>query len=202
MKNNKLFIAGLITVFVALVSLTLVSNTWAKYTSSVTGTDTARVAKWSWSYAKDASNNVLIDLFNDTKVCELDVHNEPWIEADLHVAQGQALVAPGTGGMFKLQVTNNSEVTGKVSFNFNVTGAAVPFEFKIDEGEWSDTLSNLSSENVAMGATKTVTIYWRWLYERGTTDADKDANNLQDTTLGNASNTVIVDVKINFEQVD
>ena len=202
MKNNKLFIAGLITVFVALVSLTLVSNTWAKYTSSVTGTDTARFAKWSWSYAKDASNNVLIDLFNDTKVCELDVHNEPWIEPDLHVAQGQALVAPGTGGMFKLQVTNNSEVTGKVSFNFKVTGADVPFEFKIDEGEWSDTLSNLSSENVAMGATKTVTIYWRWLYERGTTDAEKEANNKQDTDLGIASETVTVSVTIKFEQVD
>lgn len=202
MKKNKLFIAGLVTVFVALVSLTLVSSTLAKYTSSVTGTDTARVAKWSWSYAKDASNNVLIDLFNDTKVCELDVHDEPWIEPDLHVAQGKALVAPGTGGMFKLQVTNNSEVTGKVSFDFEVSGAQVPFEFKIDEGEWSDTLSDLSSENVAMGATKTVTIYWRWLYERGTTEAEKEANNKQDTELGIASETVTVSVTINFEQVD
>ena len=202
MKTNKLFIAGLITVFVALVSLTLVSNTWAKYTSTASGTDSARVAKWSWSYAKDTSNNVLIDLFNDTKVCELDVHNEPWIEPDLHVAQGQALVAPGTGGKFELKVTNNSEVTGKVSFDFDVSGASIPLEFKVDSGSWTSTLSDISSENVAMGATKTVTIYWRWLYERGTTEAEKEANNKQDTELGIASETVTVSVTINFEQVD
>ena len=53
-----------------------------------------------------------------------------------------------------------------------------------------------------MGATKTVTIYWRWLYERGTTDAEKEANNKQDTDLGIASETVTVSVTINFEQVD
>ncbi len=202
MKNNKLFIAGLITVFVALVSLTLVSNTWAKYTSTASGTDSARVAKWAWTYETYDTDKVLIDLFDDTYVYELDIYNEPIETADLHVSQGQALIAPGTGGKFELKVTNNSEVTGKVSFDFNVSGASIPLEFKVDSGSWTNTLSDVSSENVAIGASKTVTIYWRWLYERGTTDAEKDANNSQDTTLGIASETVTVDVTINFEQVD
>ena len=153
-------------------------------------------------YEKDASDKVKIDLFNDSTVYELNIDNEPGTEADLHVSQNQALVAPGTGGKFELKVTNNSEVTGKVSFDFNVSGASIPLEFKVDSGSWTSTLSDVSSENVAIGASKTVTIYWRWLYERGTTDAEKETNNSQDTTLGNASNTVIVDVKINFEQVD
>lgn len=202
MKNNKLFIAGLVTVFVALCSLTLVSSTWAKYTSTASGTDSARVAKWSWQYNTYDTDKVLIDLFNDSKVYELDVNNNPSIEADLHVAQGEALIAPGTGGKFALEVTNNSEVTGKVAFDFEVTGADVPLEFKVDNGDWSSNLSDISSENVAMGATKTVTIYWRWLYERGANESEIEANDKADTVLGIASETVTVSVTINFEQVD
>lgn len=200
MKKNKLFIAGLVTVFVALCSLTLVSSTWAKYTSSASGSDSARVAKWAWQYEEDGSGNVLIDLFKTT-VYELNVNDEPGLEADLHVAQGQALIAPGTGGKFDLKVTNNSEVTGEVAFDFTVSGADVPLQFKVDDGEWSDTLTDVTSSQVAMGATKTVTIYWRWLYER-TDGSGLEANDKEDTDLGIASGTVTVEVDIDFVQVD
>ena len=46
MKKNKLFLLGLFVVFAAVLSLSLVSNTLAKYTSSDNGSDSARVAKW------------------------------------------------------------------------------------------------------------------------------------------------------------
>ena len=96
------------------------SSTNAAYRTEISGTDGARVAKWEWLYEKDSSDKVKIDLFNDSKVYELNTLNEPGTEADLHVSQGKALIAPGTGGKFELKVTNNSEVTGKVSFDFNV----------------------------------------------------------------------------------
>ena len=46
MKRNKLFLLGLFVVFAAVLSLSLVSSTFAKYTSSESAADTARVAKW------------------------------------------------------------------------------------------------------------------------------------------------------------
>lgn len=49
MKKNRLFVLGLVTVFVALVSLTFVSSTWAKYTTQATGQDNARVAYWGFT---------------------------------------------------------------------------------------------------------------------------------------------------------
>ena len=41
MKKNKIFTLGLVITFVFVVSLTLVSGTFAKYTSTVTGNDSA-----------------------------------------------------------------------------------------------------------------------------------------------------------------
>ena len=55
MKRNKLFILGICTVMVALVSLSLVSGTWAKYTSTVSGSSAARVAKWDVVYTDNAA---------------------------------------------------------------------------------------------------------------------------------------------------
>ena len=46
MKRNKLFLLGLFVVFAAVLSLSLVSSTFAKYTSSGDAADSARVAKW------------------------------------------------------------------------------------------------------------------------------------------------------------
>ena len=39
MKKNRILIAGVITAFVALITLSLVSGTWAKYTSQVQGSE-------------------------------------------------------------------------------------------------------------------------------------------------------------------
>ena len=46
MKKNRIFILGIVTMFVAILSLTLVSGTLARYTSSGKGSDSVQVAKW------------------------------------------------------------------------------------------------------------------------------------------------------------
>ena len=75
MKKNKFFMLGIITVFVAILSLTFVSSTFARYTSQVSGTDSARVAIWKWSFTEDVqgtqSSLATIDLFK-TQVYDLD----------------------------------------------------------------------------------------------------------------------------------
>ena len=116
MRKNRLFILGIFTVMVALVSLSLVSGTWAKYTSTVSGKDTARVAKWDVKVntVKGASTKqtVTFDLFSTTAIldtkdglAETDVTNNP--DDDKNV------IAPGTKGKVTFTLRNDSEVSAE-----------------------------------------------------------------------------------------
>ena len=90
MKKNKLFIAGLVTVFVALVSLTLVSSTWAKYTSNgltpesyrfIGTTQVTGSAKYRTYFAKDPNYDTDATLNNvetfskSTSLTRIDIFN-------------------------------------------------------------------------------------------------------------------------------
>ncbi|MDD7314818.1 MAG: hypothetical protein PUH11_03725, partial [Bacilli bacterium] len=117
MKKNKVLLLGIITVFVAIFSLTLVSGTWAKYTSTVSGADNAKVAKWEWKVSDlevkqgMTSTNFKFDLFNTIKdtagADEKDVKEN--------------LIAPGTSGEFSFNIANLSEVNAKYYITFEVT---------------------------------------------------------------------------------
>ena len=174
MKRNKLFIAGLVTVFVALVSLTLVSSTWAKYTSNATGSDTARVASWEWKLNdKELHEAVSFDLFTTVKDT-----NGTGNEKDVN----STLIAPGVQGSFAINLSNASEVTSKLTVTLSAeeTSAGshdIPIQYA-DNAEFTGATSDLASlgwnETVKAGqapATASKTIYWRWVYN-GDTDLD------------------------------
>ena len=132
MKKNKVLLLGIITVFVAIFSLTLVSGTWAKYTSEVSGTSTATVAKWAWKVdsTKVVGDGTTATSFNvnlfktikeeDTTTEETDVKN--------------GLIAPGTGGQLSFTVENASEVSGKVVLKFEESEnlSNIPLEYSVD----------------------------------------------------------------------
>ena len=190
MRKNKFFIAGLVTVFVALVSLTLVSSTWAKYTSTVTGTDSAKVAKWAWKYEGTAldldAGSVTFNL--------LETVEDYGGGSDADVAPG--VMAPGTKGQFVLEFENVSEVNGKIEIAFDVENAAgIPLEYSLNNAHWGTDLEALVFEEaVGMNDTSTCTVYWRWAFESG--DDEKD------TDLGIAEATITVKATVTFEQVD
>ena len=98
MKDNKLVKVFLIALLIVMVGLILVSGTYAKYTTTFTGSDTATVAKFKVSSNTTAGT---FDLFKTAK--EVD-----GTTADAEVVNGK--VAPGTGGKFDIQLTNDSEV--------------------------------------------------------------------------------------------
>ncbi len=199
MKKNKLFIAGLVTVFVALVSLTLVSSTWAKYTSTATGSDQARVAKWAWQFngtdidlasAKSVTFNLFNNVADTSDADETDDENVKNGNGD------EVIIAPGTKGEFSFSVTNASEVTGLYDISFTCTNAGnVPLEFSLDGTNWKSDITQLdfTAETVAAGNTSTAAkLYWRW-------DFDGD-----DTQLGIKASldTVTVTATVSMEQVD
>ena len=194
MRKNRLFILGIFTVMVALVSLSLVSGTWAKYTSSVSGSDSARVAKWEWNYkgAKVTAENVSFDLFGT-------IYEEDTTSTENHVVSG--LIAPGTGGSFAISFENESEVTATMNVTFSQTETSdIPVEFSFDknfaDGSVKSNIADLSwSQVLSVNSTAVEkTVYWRWTY---------NGNDANDTALGaKGTDTITVSMSVVFTQVD
>lgn len=200
MKKNKVLLLGIITVFVAIFSLTLVSGTWAKYTSTVSGADTAKVAKWAWN-VNDAdltlgttTGTVQFNLF-DT-VLDTATGNDGKTDTDVKPGTGTPIIAPGTKGLFELKVTNKSEVNGTLKVELAQSDANVPLKFSTNGTDYK-TLAELNTElestAVDFGATQTIKIHWMWAFE---------GNDATDTTLGIAGETVTVNATLTFTQVD
>ena len=205
MKKNRLFVLGIITMFVAILSLTLVSGTMARYTSEISGSDTARVAKWSVLVENvDAAeeNNFTINLFKTI----IDTKNDD-VETDVKPGNGtDQIIAPGTKGSFEINLKNASEVTAAYAIDFTVTNSMnIPVKFSLTgaEGSWVDSIEDIEFDNpdsptnnalAANGGETSFTIYWQWAYA---------GNDALDTNLGvDGSATITVDVKVTFTQVD
>lgn len=209
MRKNKMMRTASALLVATLLTTSVISGTFAKYTSTASAEDSARVAKWSFKVGdKDivANETISFDLFNTVK--EADTENT---EEHLQKTDG-TIIAPGTGGSFDIVLTNESEVTAKYAIDFTETNESkVPVEYKIGtDGEWTADISTLnikasdSAEDTLAYAngTKTITVYWRWAYEAADTPV-KEQSDVNDTKLGAASTaTVAVSAKITATQVD
>ena len=213
MKRNRLFILGIVTVLVALLSLTLVSGTFAKYTSTATGSDTAKVAKWSvevndHEIANATQQTVEFSLFDaakvyDTKDADFTVAGTD--DADVKNGSTDALIAPGTWGKCAVVIENLSEVTAKATVTFAQTNSSnVPMEYSLDGSTWTSNIGTLSVTTADLAiesGSETVNLWWRWVFEGGS-----EALDTADTALGIAAQTtapsVVVTATIVATQVD
>lgn len=211
MKKNKLFIIGLVTVFVALLSLTLVSSTFAKYTTTGNGTATARVAKWGFT---EVTMNLENDLFKTVYVTD---------ESE-NVKSTTNVIAPGTEGSASFGFTYDA--TGKanapeVAYNFtiNAIGACADtiknntsIKWYLDETEYKfDELLNAikalsgdptGTKKYNAGELPTLangtfmhTVKWVWKFE---------GNDATDTSMGNAASLaeVTLEITVTATQID
>ena len=203
--GNKMLKLTSFVLLVTMVALTLVSGTYAKYTSTASGTDSAVVAKWdikagvSGSETSITGSNAtvafnLFDTINDTGNTA----------AETDVAAGK--IAPGTAGSFEMSIKNDSEVTARYGINYTVTGNNVPIEFSTDGSNWVTSLSNVAPSNdtqIAMNSSANVTVMWRWAFTGDTsanfTSTQTDAT---DTALGLSTPEVTVAATLTVEQVD
>jgi len=228
--NKKITVLGGLLMAVVMTAYS-VSGTYAKYTSTFTGSDSARVAKWAFKIgditdtsAENAGTTFTFDLFktiNDTKDGnkETDVKDG---QANLaEGATGENIIAPGTQGSFTVALQNLSEVTAKYSLELTETNAGnVPIEYSIDNGAtWiiatevdgvrTIAFTGITDETLIMnaGADTTKTIQWRWAFEgkdsENYTTGDNAQTDATDTTLGiGGTATVTVDAKVIVTQVD
>lgn len=198
MKKNKIFTLGLVITFVFVVSLTLVSGTFAKYTSTVTGNDSASVAKWAFQYGTSEGTLSDVDL-SSTKTIAFNLFDTILdTNGDTETDVAANKIAPGTKGSFQFVVKNVSEVNATFDLTLELTGAQVPFQYtiQVDEGAASSastTLPMLNNQAINMNASTTITITWEWPFE---------GNDETDTTLGIEASTVTIKATIVFVQVD
>lgn len=178
-------------------TMCFVGGTFAKYTSSGTGTDTATVAKWSFKVGETdiATNGTFtFDLFKTIKDT-----NGTDNESDMSPVDG-SIIAPGTQGSFDLVLKNESQVTAQYAIDYTVTNTNnIPVKFSVNGGTtWTDTLDDVVASDetkLAVGSVATtITVQWKWAF---------DGNDTTDTNLGkDGTATLEVSAKVTATQVD
>ena len=209
-KDNKIMKFASFVLLITVIALILVAGTYAKYTSTATGSDTAVVAKWDIK-AGVKDSEVSITGSNPEVAFNLfdTILDEETGLAETDVTSGK--IAPGTKGEFELSIKNDSEVTAQYAIDFTVTkGASVSdanILFSIDGSTWTSDLADITASDdtkLAMdGGNDTVKVMWKWAYE--TTDGDAT-----DTTVGTnataateeAAKTITVQAVLTATQVD
>ncbi len=181
-KHKSLSTFVVLVVMLVMICVVSISNTYAKYTTTVTGTDKAKVALWKFEINDTAlasgDTTYTLGLFNT--INELDDSASVSAETDVKKETGKNIIAPGTQGSFDIKIKNASEVNATYAIEFNVSGAeGMNLKFSIDGGtDTTNTLTNIPVTDIAMGDTKTVKVAWKWEYEVD------DATNDADTALG------------------
>ena len=197
MKNDRITRFAILILALTIITLMIVSGTFAKYTSSATGSDTATVAKWSIKVGSGdgieiagSSSTVSFDLFSTIKDedggSEADVAGKASGTAVGSTSATAKIIAPGTSGSFDIIVKNESEVNATYSIAFESNNTSIPIEFSTDGTTWKSTLSEANVTNAAINmnsAAQTKTVYWRWAYDVSA------ARDTADTNLGVAAQT-------------
>jgi len=189
MKKNWVLRLGLLAMVLTLVTMPMVSSTYAKYVTEATGTDTARVAKWGVTITADSAGDGMFDLtyVKDDATFTLGPNS---------VISTENVVAPGTSGSYTFTLAGIPEVAVRVSFgassikdNWLVsTKAYEPLNWTIYNGTnyWTGsawgaktyfTLADLESELSSLtvdyianaSIATTYTIGWEWPFEWSST---------------------------------
>jgi len=219
-KNKVLRVAGLALVL-TLITTCLLAHTLAKYTTSVSGTDTARVAKWGWSATTTT------DIFQTS-------YENSSSKLTVETNASDKIVAPGTSGEVTITPTGTSEVATKLTYTVSETNASgIPIIYEYDgkyytsstrytadgstqyqmilanDGTTKTALalqnggltalqtaltaaSTTIAPNATVASTDSKTIKWYWAYE--VYDAAGElitATDISDTTLGSGGTATV-----------
>ena len=202
--NNTRKRSSMMVRLVAVLAVTMmftmcfVGGTFAKYTSSGTGTDSATVAKWSFKVGETdiaTTDTFTFDLFKTIK--DSDGTNN---ETEMNPVDG-SIIAPGTQGSFDLVLTNASQVTAQYAIDYTVTNNNdIPVKFSVDGGTtWTNDLADVAASDstklAANSGTTTIKVQWKWDFN-GSDDSF-------DTALGIGGNAVLtVKAEVTATQVD
>lgn len=218
MKKNWAARLVVLVAVLTLITASLVSGTFAKYTTEVSGTDTVRVAKFAFDISEGSTEinttGTAIDIF--TMAADSGVTTSP-----------AGIIAPGTTGDFAIDLSNTSEVDVDVVFTLTETNSSnVPVYYLYGTQRYSEVLTgsytgdnNGSYQTLAQLATAmqaaaaglseatdgvtpselTYNLTWVWAFESAGTGQSDAA----DTALGLAGTPeVTLEITITATQSD
>jgi hypothetical protein len=206
-KKNWAMRIGSLAFVLTLVSTSLVSGTFSKYTTTVSGAEQVRVAKFAFNlkdgtgtFTETQTTEATYDIF--TMADDTGVYNNG--------VNSSKFIAPGTTGDFNLTVENLSEVDVAATFALTETNAnniPVYYTYGADTQRYSavltgtydggagtyKTLGDLATAMAAAGArieatdgvtaaTQAYKLNWYWAFESAGTQQTDDI----DTALGKA----------------
>jgi len=224
MRKNKVMRVASALLVAVLLSTCAISGTFAKYVTTASGTDTARVAKWG----------VAITANGTTFAKEYDTHDAGYAGTIAKsVISTDNVVAPGTGGdMASMTISGTPEVAVKVTYeadfdissNWTVDGTFYcPLIINVEgtrvDGKDYDAEADFEAavENLINGWTKayapgtdlsgndvkadSVSVSWEWPF------STSEENDVKDTWLGGQASadnaaTVTLSIKTTVTQID
>lgn len=222
MKKNKTMRVAAVMVVLAMLSTCLVSGTFAKYVTSGSSSDTARVAKWGVTVTPATNSafqkNYKVDDQSATTIGTYSVES----------SNVDNVVAPGTEGQLTtVELGGTSEVAVRVtnSANVTLTGWSVdndyycPLEVTVGTQTLKGTDAKYKTvadfENAVKAAIDAYTadyapgtdlsgkadacpvVTWKWAFEGN--------DDVKDTKLGNATNpaaAVNISITTTLTQID
>lgn len=195
MKKNPILKLFLLVVVLTMITSSLVSGTFAKYTTTVSATDTVTVAKWNANFnGKGTASETLTKEFN-----LLETMSDTGVADDL--------IAPGTSGSFALGYdTSGSQVARNVTITLDAKTALTDLtylKFYSDSGMETEIIPAdgvLSLIDEDFGPTVegegTITVYWEWPFE------SDGAQDIADTADGIAAKSFDVTATFTATQLD
>ena len=215
-KKNWTLRAAVLMLALVLITSCFVGGTFAKYVTSGSGTDSARVAKFG----------VTVTANGDVFAKEYDTDDQTVVGTIAKsVISTDKVVAPGTesnGDFVAATVTGTPEVAVRVSYILDAASLQLenwkdgdgkfycPLVFKVKTTNGNTVISGMDFQtaeamkaalvNAVAAYTKdyapgtdlsgkaadTLAISWEWPFETGA-DGDKPANNVRDTFLGDVA---------------
>lgn len=150
-KREKLIYTTLISVVLAIFLLSIVSDVYAKYSSTLYGSGNIELARWEFKVnSKHEGENFTLDIkTNDSE---------------------ETKISPNSTGTFQIIVENKSNVPAKYSIalgeRFLGTSTATnALKIYLDSG-YTEPI-NLDLQNVVgkleSQSSKTITFYWKWV---------------------------------------
>jgi len=161
MKKNWILKLSLLVMVLTLVTMPMVSSTYAKYVTTVNASDTARVAKWGVDLGANVTEifGASYNSANGTK--------EAWTTAtptattiSVNASSNEAVIAPGTEGSFTFNLKGTSEVALNLEVTSVITpvvsGTYEPINFTLHNGTnyWNGTAWVAGPVNIKAAALK------------------------------------------------
>lgn len=193
MRKNRMMRLASVLLICVLLTTSVISGTFAKYTSTASGSDTARVAKWSIDVegteiaVSGTPAAITFDLFNTISDVGGSADDEQ-VKDDL--------LAPGTSGAFTLNIKNLSEVDAKYTITLAETNDSnIPLQYSLSgaDGSWKNSVAELEMNDltdvtiVKETGTGEHIVYWRWAFDDNTADRHAGQKDETDTKLGIAA---------------